>query len=133
MSANGVSATLKIGSYVSIGLGPVLSRAVPMASDLRPWAFWFSGVVSAVTLVWLSVRLSDATAKPVALRDLFLCCAAAVTFAFAYIAMNLFWTVERGDFTDHLWQLGLVGTFGLGVGSVTGALVALGKVIKSGE
>jgi hypothetical protein len=133
MNDNKVSATLKISSYVSIGLGPVLSRAVPMASDLRPWAFWFSGVVSVVALVWLSVRLSEATAKPAALRDFFICCAAAVVFTFVYIAINLFWTVERGDYTDRLWQLGLIGAFGLGVGSVTGALVASEKMTKSGE
>jgi hypothetical protein len=39
--------------------------------------------------------------------------------------------IERGDFTDVLWQLGLVGTFGLAVGSITGALVAGEKVARS--
>lgn len=132
MSGNGASATLKIGSYLSIALGPVLSKAIPMASDLRQWAFWFSAVVSGAALAWLSVRLSDPTAKRVALRDFFICCASAVIFAFAHIAINLFWTIERGDFTDILWQLGLIGTFGLGTGSITGALVALEKATKSG-
>ena len=132
MSGNGTSATLKIGGYVSIVLGPVLSNTIPMASDLRQWAFWFSAVVSLVALAWLSVRLSDSTAKYVALRDFFICCASAVIFAFAHIAINLFWTIEQGDSTDVLWQLGLIGTFGLGVGSVTGALVALEKATKSG-
>jgi hypothetical protein len=56
-----------------------------------------------------------------------------VVFTFVYIAINLFWTVERGDYTDRLWQLGLIGAFGLGVGSVTGALVASEKMTKSGE
>lgn len=132
MSDNGVATTLKIGSYVSIGLGPVLSKAVPMAPDIRPWALWFSVFVSAVTLIWLSVRLSDATAKPAARRDFFVCCVAAVIFAFAYIAINQFWTVEGVGFTNHLWQLGVIGTFGLAIGSVTGALVASEKATKSG-
>ena len=132
MSGSGASATLRIGSYLSIALGPVLSKAIPMASDLREWAFWFSAVVSAVTLAWLSLRLSDPKAKPVALRDFFICCASAVFFAFAYIAINLFWTIEHGGSTDVLWQLGLIGTFGLGVGSISGALVALEKATKTG-
>jgi hypothetical protein len=69
--------------------------------------------------------------KQVALRDLFICCAAALIFAFAHIAINLSWTIESGGNSDVLWQLGLVGTFGLGVGSITGALVAWEKVTKT--
>src|SRR5207247_7303272 len=57
------SATLKIGSWISIALGPLLSRTIPMAADLRQWAFWFSGVVSLAAILWLSVRLSDAMSK----------------------------------------------------------------------
>ena len=102
-----------------------------MASDLRPWAFWLSGVVSTVTLVWLSIRLHYAPEKHGALRDFFVCCVATVIFAFAYIAINLLWTIERGGFTDVLWQLSVIGTFGLGVGGITGALVALEKVTKN--
>jgi len=126
------STTLKVGSWASIALGPALSGKIPMASDLRPWAFWFSGVVSAAALLWLSVRLSDARAKRLARRDFFVCCVAAVVFAFGYIAINLFWTIERGGFTDVLWQLGLIGTFGFGAGSITGALVASGRLTRSG-
>jgi hypothetical protein len=132
MSGNSVaSTTLKLGSYVSIALGPLLSTTIPMAPDVRKWAFWFSAVVSAATLAWMSIRLSDATAKRNALRDLLICSVTSVIFAFAYIAINLFWTIESGDFHDVLWQLGLIGTFGIGVGCITGALVALERVTKS--
>jgi hypothetical protein len=132
MSDGETTATaLKIGSIVSIALGPVLSRAVPMATDLRPWAFWFSGVVSAATLAWLWIRLSDVTDRRGALRVFRNSCIAAVLFAFAYVAINLIWTIEYGDFRDALWRLGLIGTFGLGTGSVTGALAAGEKVVKS--
>ena len=118
---------LKVGSFVSIALGPLLSQAVPMASDLRNWAFWFSAIVAAATFLWLSVRFMDETRRSTAFRDFAVCCAAAVIFAFAHIAINLSRVTEQGDFTDVLGQLRVIGTFGLAAGSVTGALVALDK------
>ncbi len=63
MSDDTTSVVFKIGSWVSVALGPILSEAIPMASDLKQWAFWISGIASLATLAWLSFQLTHAPKK----------------------------------------------------------------------
>jgi hypothetical protein len=128
MSDDGVSPSIKVGSWISIALGPVLSQHIPMASDLRPWAFGFSAIVSVATRVWFLVRLSGVKTPRVARREFFICCVAAIILAFGYIAINVLWTIEHGDYRDDLLRLSLIGTFGLSAGSITGALAVAAKL-----
>jgi hypothetical protein len=128
MSEETGATTLRVGGWLSIGLGPVLSKSVPMASDLRPWAFWLSGIVSLVTASWLAFWFAKNPTK--AGRAFTILCVGIVFFALAHIAINLLWTVETGDVRDVVWQIGLIATFALAVGCTTGAIVAAANAVK---
>lgn len=121
---------VKVGSWLSIALGPALSAYVPMASDLRALAAGFAGLVSLATTVWLTARFVDAVRRDNAMATLGGCLALAVLFGFVYVAIHWTWTTETGGIGDQLWPLTLIGSYGLSAGGITGALVALEYVIK---
>jgi hypothetical protein len=122
---------LKIVGFLSVGVGPFLSDKVPaMPPDLRPWAFWVSGVTAFVGLIWTKVRLKDPVDPNAAESHLKFTGVGALVFAFSYCAIALFWTSEAGDWRDGLFRFLSVVVYGLCFACVTALAVAGEKLAK---
>lgn len=118
-------------AFLSVALGPFASDKVPaLAPDLRPWAFWLSGIASLAAALLFTARLSGKRIRPVAWVYLKRSGALSLALAMGYFVVNLLWSRESGGWMDLVGQVAIVVIYSLTFASLTAAAVAAEKYAK---